>query len=34
MKAFLKAPNISQMRFAMFYETWNLGFDPGASRPR
>ena len=30
MKAFLKAPNISQMRFAMFYETWNLGFDPGS----
>jgi glycoprotein endo-alpha-1,2-mannosidase len=29
MKAFLAAPNISQMRFAMFYETWNLGFDPG-----
>jgi glycoprotein endo-alpha-1,2-mannosidase len=29
MKSFLKAPNISQIRFAMFYETWNLGFDPG-----
>jgi len=29
MKAFLKAPNISRMRFAMFYETWNLGFNPG-----
>jgi len=29
MKDFLAAPNISQMRFAMFYETWNLGFDPG-----
>jgi glycoprotein endo-alpha-1,2-mannosidase len=29
MQSFLKAPNISQMRFAMFYETWNLGFDPG-----
>jgi len=29
MKSFLRAPNISQMRFAMFYETWNLGFDPG-----
>ncbi|HEX4434219.1 MAG TPA: hypothetical protein VH012_05285 [Acidimicrobiales bacterium] len=30
MKHFLAAPNISQMRFAMFYETWNLGFDPGS----
>ncbi len=29
MKDFLAAPNIGQMRFAMFYETWNLGFDPG-----
>ena len=29
MKDFLAAPNIAQMRFAMFYETWNLGFDPG-----
>src|ERR1700733_4279056 len=29
MQSFLKAPNISQIRFAMFYETWNLGFDPG-----
>ena len=29
MQSFLKAPNISQMRFAMFYETWNLGFVPG-----
>ena len=29
MKDFLAASNISQMRFAMFYETWNLGFDPG-----
>jgi glycoprotein endo-alpha-1,2-mannosidase len=29
MKDFLAAPNISAMRFAMFYETWNLGFDPG-----
>ena len=29
MKAFLKAPNISRIRFAMFYETWNLGFDAG-----
>ena len=27
MQSFLKAPNISHMRFAMFYETWNLGFD-------
>ena len=24
MQSFLKAPNISRMRFAMFYETWNL----------
>ena len=30
MKDFLAAPNISQMKFAMFYETWNLGFDPGS----
>jgi glycoprotein endo-alpha-1,2-mannosidase len=29
MQSFLKAPNISRIRFAMFYETWNLGFDPG-----
>ena len=29
MKDFLAAPNIAQMKFAMFYETWNLGFDPG-----
>jgi hypothetical protein len=29
MKAFLAARNISRMRFAMFYETWNLGFNPG-----
>jgi glycoprotein endo-alpha-1,2-mannosidase len=29
MKDFLAAPNIAKMRFAMFYETWNLGFDPG-----
>jgi hypothetical protein len=29
MKDFLAAPNIGSMRFAMFYETWNLGFDPG-----
>ena len=28
MKDFLAAPNISQMRFAMFYETWNLGLRP------
>ena len=25
---FLRAPDLSQMKFAMFYETWNLGFDP------
>jgi glycoprotein endo-alpha-1,2-mannosidase len=29
MKDFLAAPNIAKIRFAMFYETWNLGFDPG-----
>ncbi len=29
MKEFLAAPNISGIRFAMFYETWNLGFEPG-----
>jgi glycoprotein endo-alpha-1,2-mannosidase len=29
MKDFLAAPNISKMKFAMFYETWNLGFDGG-----
>ena len=29
MRDFLAAPNIAQMKFAMFYETWNLGFDPG-----
>jgi hypothetical protein len=29
MKDFVAAPNIRQMKFAMFYETWNLGFDPG-----
>jgi glycoprotein endo-alpha-1,2-mannosidase len=29
MKDFLAAPNIKKIRFAMFYETWNLGFDPG-----
>lgn len=28
MKDFLAAPNLHQMKFAMFYETWNLGFDP------
>ena len=26
--AFLAAPDIGEMKFAMFYETWNLGFDP------
>ena len=31
MKDFLAAPNIAKIRFAMFYETWNLGFDPGVS---
>jgi glycoprotein endo-alpha-1,2-mannosidase len=30
MKDFLAAPNIAQMQFAMFYETWNLGFNPGS----
>src|SRR5277367_3250535 len=30
MKDFLAAPNIAQMKFAMFYETWNLGFDSGS----
>ena len=30
MKDFLAAPDISRMRFAMFYETWNLGFNPGS----
>ena len=30
MKDFLAAPDISHMRFAMFYETWNLGFNPGS----
>lgn len=29
MKDFLAAPDISKMKFAMFYETWNLGFDGG-----
>ena len=29
MKDFLAAPNLRQMKFAMFYETWNLGFDGG-----
>jgi glycoprotein endo-alpha-1,2-mannosidase len=28
MKDFLKAPDLGHFRFAMFYETWNLGFDP------
>ena len=28
MKDFLAAPDLNQMKFAMFYETWNLGFDP------
>lgn len=28
MKDFLKAPNLDQMKFAMFYELWNLGTDP------
>ena len=29
MSEFVKAPNLRQMKFAMFYETENLGFDPG-----
>ncbi len=29
MKDFMAAPNIAKIRFAMFYETWNLGFEPG-----
>jgi glycoprotein endo-alpha-1,2-mannosidase len=28
MKDFLAAPDLGRMMFAMFYETWNLGFDP------
>jgi hypothetical protein len=28
MKNFLAAPDLGEMKFAMFYETWNLGFDP------
>jgi hypothetical protein len=28
MKDFLAAPNLGRMKFAMFYELWNLGFDP------
>jgi glycoprotein endo-alpha-1,2-mannosidase len=28
MRAFLRASNLKEMKFAMFYETWNLGFDP------
>jgi hypothetical protein len=27
MKEFLAAPDLHEMKFAMFYETWNLGFD-------
>ncbi len=27
MNDFLAAPDLKQMKFAMFYETWNLGFD-------
>ena len=27
MKNFLAAPDLGEMKFAMFYETWNLGFD-------
>jgi hypothetical protein len=29
MKEFLAAPDLHLMKFAMFYETWNLGFDAG-----
>jgi glycoprotein endo-alpha-1,2-mannosidase len=29
MKEFLAAPDLHEMKFAMFYETWNLGFDAG-----
>lgn len=29
MKDFLAAPDLKEMKFAMFYETWNLGFDAG-----
>ena len=28
MKDFLAAPDLHEMKFAMFYETWNLGFNP------
>ena len=28
MKDFLSAPDLDRIKFAMFYETWNLGFDP------
>ncbi len=28
MKDFLAAPDLGRIKFAMFYETWNLGFDP------
>jgi glycoprotein endo-alpha-1,2-mannosidase len=27
MSDFLSAPNLNQIKFCMFYETWNLGFD-------
>jgi hypothetical protein len=32
MKEFLAAPDLREMKFAMFYETWNLGFDAPVSR--
>ncbi len=28
MKDFLAAPDLGRIKFAMFYEAWNLGFDP------
>lgn len=28
MRDFLAAPDLARMKFAMFYETWNLGFQP------
>jgi glycoprotein endo-alpha-1,2-mannosidase len=28
MRDFLAAPDLHDMKFAMFYETWNLGFNP------
>ncbi|HEY3842332.1 MAG TPA: glycoside hydrolase family 99-like domain-containing protein [Acidimicrobiales bacterium] len=31
---FLKAPNISKIKFCMFYETWDLGFDAGNETTR